>query len=216
MLFGYPGCGKGTIVHNVKKMAEKTSDVEVISVGLGDYFRQKALNDINIRDVVDSGELIANSLANEAFEFLLYKAVTDYVIATPPSQQASKVIIALDGYPRNVQQWHNFVTFVKAKRHFKVAAAFVDVPLEEIIRRAGVRRICECGRTFVANPNGCPDCGKVGYPRTDDVNIEKRIAVFDRETRQVVHIAQQLVEHQISVDGCDTKTAAEQIWQFLQ
>ena len=147
-LLGIPGGGKGSVMTNLKKMAETSPNISIRTVEMGAYFRQKAETDGQIKDIMDSGGLINNSLVNQVFEGLLNSA-----IASPLMQGEElkpKTIVLLDGYPRTIPQWEHFLDY-RAENNLSVAAIFIELAEAIVMHRSTIRRICpNCGKTFSA------------------------------------------------------------------
>ena len=215
-MFGLPGSGKGSVMANLKKFAADSPEVSVNTVEMGACFRKKAQIDGSIKDIMDSGGLISNSLVNGVFEELLNASVAAPLLLG--DELKSKMIVLLDGYPRTLPQWEYFLEF-RAEKKLSVAGIFVELPEEMVMHRSTIRRICpKCGGTFSAEEYRlCPHCGKSeGIRRADDLKMERRVRVFNEETAPVIEEAKSIFEHQITVSGEDTKLASQQVWDFLQ
>ncbi len=214
-MFGLPGSGKGSVMANLKKMAADSSDISIITVEMGAYFRKKAQIDGPIKDIMDSGGLISNSLVNDVFEELLNASVAAPILIGDGLKE--KAIVLLDGYPRTLPQWEHFLEY-RAEKNLSVAGIFVDLPEEIVMHRSTIRRICpKCGGTFSTEEyHLCPHCGQSeGIRRADDLKMERRVRVFNEETAPVIEEAKSIFEHQITVSGVDTKLASQQVWDFV-
>lgn len=215
-LFGLPGSGKGSVMANLKKMAAASSDISIITVEMGAYFREKAKIDGPIKDIMDSGGLISNSMVNKVFEELLNSSVAAPLFASDNLKE--KMIVLLDGYPRTLPQWEHFLNY-RADKNLSVAAIFIELAEEIVMHRSTIRRICpKCGGTFSSEEfRICPHCGQSeGIHRADDLKMERRVKVFNEETAPVIKEAKGIFEHQIAVSGENTKLASEEVWSFLQ
>lgn len=213
-LFGIPGGGKGSVMSNLKQMAEIDFDISVIPVEMGTYFRKRAETDGAIKDIMDSGGLISNSLADQVFEKLLNSAIASPLI----KGEKTKTIVILDGYPRTIPQWEHFLNY-RAENNLSVAAIFIELSEAIVMHRSTIRRICRnCGKTFSAEEHLiCPHCGKsAGIRRADDLKMRRRIEVFKKETAPVIEAAKNSFEHRIIVNGENTTLASHLVWEFLQ
>lgn len=89
IIFGKPGSGKGTLSKDVIN-----GDTAVVHLSTGDVFRQHMKNNtalgIEIKDVMDSGELVNDELTIAIAE--------DFIIANKHK------FIIFDGFPRNENQ----------------------------------------------------------------------------------------------------------------
>lgn len=215
-LFGIPGGGKGSVMANLKKMAVSSPDISIITVEMGAYFREKSKIDGPIKDIMDSGGLLSNSMVNEVFEGLFNASLADLLING--SELKQKIIVLLDGYPRTIPQWEHFLEY-RSRKELAVAGIFIELAEEIVMHRSTIRRICpKCGNTFSAEEfTICPHCqGSEGKRRADDIKMERRIKVFNEETAPVIEEAKSIIDHQITVSGEDTKLASEKVWKFLQ
>ncbi len=215
-LFGIPGGGKGSVIANLKKMAEQSRDISIIAVEMGAFFRERSKTDATIKDIMDSGGLISNSMVNSIFEDLLNASVASPLLKAVELKE--KMIVLIDGYPRTLPQWEYFLDY-RCKKVISVAAVFIDLAEEIVMHRSNIRRICpKCGGTFSAEEHFlCPHCkGSEGIRRADDLKMERRVKVFKEETSPVIQEAKNIFDHQITVSGKDTMLASEEVWKFLQ
>ncbi len=213
-LFGIPGSGKGTIISTLKKLSATNADIQVVSVEMGSHFRKLAQDDECIRQIVDSGNLLSDSTANETFQKLIQEVAANVLFG---QELKNKVVILIDGYPRAKNQGENFLAFIRSK-NLEVAPVFLELDEEISIQRSRIRRICpQCGATFsIKEHTTCPKCQTRGRRRPDDHSMAHRIAVFNDETLPVIKKARQSFQHQISVESNDLRTAALEIWAFFQ
>ena len=215
-MFGFPGSGKGSVMNTLKKLSETSPNISIITVEMGAYFRKKAESNSSIRDIMDSGNLISNSMVNEVFEGLLNEAVAAPLLNG--EYLKNKMIVLLDGYPRSIPQWEHFLAYRKSK-NLAVAGVFLELSEDVVLHRSTIRRICpKCGGTFsIEQFKACPDCGKPeGIRRADDLKMKRRIAVFKEATFPVIYEAKSIIEHKLTVDSSDTHAASLQIWAFFQ
>lgn len=213
---GRPGSGKGSIMANIDRMAASNPNISIRKVEMGACFRQKAKIDPVIKDIMDSGGLISNSVVNGFFENLLNATVAAPLFAGEDIKE--KMIVLLDGYPRTLPQWEYFLNY-RAEKNLSVAGIFVELDEEIVMHRSTIRRICpKCGGTFSAEEyHICPHCGQSeGIRRADDLKMERRLRVFNEETTPVIEEAKSIFEHKIVVSGEDTKLASKLVWDFLQ
>lgn len=226
-LFGLPGAGKGTVMAILEKLAAASPDISVKKVEMGAYFRAKAKTEAAIKDKMDDGKLLSNSMVNDVFEQLVNAALAEMLLKGEPLKE--KVIVLLDGYPRTSPQWDYFREYLwKLKQQsmgsdgvpaVSDAAIFIELDEKIVLHRSTIRRLCPvCGGTFSAEEHQiCPHCGKSeGKPRPDDQRMIERVRVFNESTLPVISEAKTVFDHQITVSGEDTKLASEQVWSFLQ
>lgn len=215
-LFGIPGSGKGSVMANLKKMAKESEKISIITVEMGAYFRAKAKTDGPIKDIMDSGGLISNSVVNDVFVELLNSSIAAPLLHGDELKE--KMVVLLDGYPRTIPQWEYFLEY-RSQNNMSVAGVFLELDEAVVLHRSTIRRICpKCGGTFSAEEfKICPHCKESeGVRRADDLKMKHRIAVFNEETSPVIQEAQAIIERQVIVSGADTLVASQQIWEFFQ
>jgi adenylate kinase len=156
VLIGPPGSGKGT---QALRIAQRYS---VPHVSTGDILRAavKAGTPLGLQvaATIASGGLVGDDL------------ITDLVrgkLATPELADG----FILDGFPRTVAQASALDGMLNGT---PLIIALIDVPAEAIVRRLGMRRICEsCAITQSVSSvdvghESCPYCGGQLIRRSDD------------------------------------------------
>jgi adenylate kinase len=176
MIFlGPPGAGKGTMA---KKTAERLS---IIHISTGDLFRDAIANQTNlgirVKSILDSGELVPDSLTVEMVEARLDQddAVSGFIF---------------DGFPRTIGQAEALEGFCNIDVVINFELSDVD-----IIKRLSGRRTCgNCGASYhidyipPQSDNICDKCGHVLTTRKDDEisAIKNRIRVYNEETEPLI------------------------------
>jgi adenylate kinase len=179
LLFGPPGCGKGT-------QAMLLSDaLHVPHVSTGDIFRHhvKEGDDLGrqIKAIMDAGQLVSDELANQVVEERLKE----------PDCAPGFI---LDGYPRTVGQAQLLDCLLK---RLGKAPVVVDINIDYniVVTRITARRQCPvCGSTYnlASNPpkhDGV--CDRDGTPlmqRADDTEevLRKRFEAYNEQTLPVM------------------------------
>jgi adenylate kinase len=156
VLIGPPGSGKGT---QAIRIAQRYG---VPHVSTGDILRAAVKAGtplgLEVAATLASGGLVADDL------------ITDLVrgkLATPELAGG----FVLDGFPRTLAQASALDEMVNGA---PLIVALVDVPAEAIVRRLGMRRVCEsCAitqsvSTVEVGHESCPYCGGQLIRRSDD------------------------------------------------
>jgi adenylate kinase len=157
LLFGAPGCGKGT----QGKMLGKLPGF--VHVACGDVFRSIDLNSEIGRVFLQyssKGELVPDD-----FTVRLWKDYIDKLVHTGGFKPDSDVLV-LDGIPRNVHQAQTLNDYIEVQ---KLIVMRVVMDREEVIRRLKSRALKE-NRLDDAN----------------EKTIRHRLEVYDRESRPVI------------------------------
>jgi adenylate kinase len=180
VLAGPPGSGKGT---QAKLLAPK---LNMPHISLGDLLREAVRNGtktgILAKGYLDAGKLVPDKVAIDVAE----EAV---------SKEECRKGFVIDGFPRTLEQAILFDKLV-AKLKFNLAKVlYIDIPMEEILRRLTGRRSCrKCGAVYhiVFNPpkveNKCDKCGGELYQRHDDTEdvIKVRYEVYKEQTMPLI------------------------------
>jgi len=180
VLIGMPGSGKGT---QAQKLSDKL-DIPLISTG--DLFRYNIEKGTEIgkkvKEIIDNGNLVGDDVTFE----LLKQSLKNFDI--------SKGII-LDGYPRILSQYQTLIELLKKLGAKIDLVIFLKVSRQVSIKRLLARRICPaCDAEYnlvTKRPRKdelCDRCRKKLIRRRDDSKeiIEKRLAVYERQTRPLV------------------------------
>jgi adenylate kinase len=191
VFLGAPGSGKGT---QAKLLAE---ELNVPHIALGDLLREEISQETplgkEIKGYVNNGRLAPDFLVNKVAEERLNKINLDKGVA-------------LDGYPRSLNQAEALDKILQSKKYMVVN---FDVPLEEIVTRNSGRLSCSsCGAVFHIkfNPpktsNKCDLCGGKLYQRKDDTPelISERYKIYMEKTTPVIEFYKKLKKY-FSVDG---------------
>lgn len=180
LLFGPPGCGKGTqaceIVGLTKITAISTGDLLRGEMKAGTELGRKA------QDIMASGGLVPDELVNE-------------MLVDRISRPDCRDGFLLDGYPRTVEQ-ARFLDGVLARlRMPSPIVIHIDVPPEVVVGRITARRQCPvCNRIYNVmyqpskNEGVCDfDDGKL-FTRKDDnaETVRERMKTYETLTNPVI------------------------------
>ncbi|KII72847.1 GTP:AMP phosphotransferase AK3, mitochondrial [Thelohanellus kitauei] len=175
LIFGAPGCGKGTISKFV------ASDFGFVHIAAGDLIRSKIHSGEDaykeLKELVDRGQLIPDT------------KVTQIVRDEVNKFDNAKRSILLDGFPRNITQTKLLDSFFKTDLVINI-----EVPFPVIIQRLCDRMIHEAsGRIYNLkwNPPKKPGIDDItGEPlirrQDDDADVVKRRLVLYEESLQPV------------------------------
>jgi adenylate kinase len=175
IIFGAPGCGKGTYASRLKEKL----NIEVIATG--DIFRGMIKENTplgrRVKAYVESGLLVPDDVTFEVLKERMAKI---------PKGKG----FILDGYPRTVEQAKTLDRIAKID-----AIIHLIVPDWIIIKRLTSRRVCQkCGAIYnllflkPKNDMVCDKCGGPLYQRSDDTPevIKKRIEVYEKQTQPLL------------------------------
>ena len=176
IMMGPPGAGKGT---QASRFARERG---LLKISTGDILRDaiKEGNPIALaaKSKMDRGELVDDATMVEIVRHRL-------------SQPDAMSGFVLDGFPRTVFQARALDVIVEDRRNGPLVIIDVCVPVEELVRRLAIRRICSnCGTG--ADPFGgsatCTKCGGELVQRVDDNQqvVLERLKVYERATRPVL------------------------------
>jgi adenylate kinase len=178
ILLGPPGSGKGT---QAKRLSQ---DYQIPHISTGDLFREhmKAQTSIGrkARQFMQAGQLVPDEVVlGMAFERM--------------AQSDCAKGYLLDGFPRTVPQAEQLSQHLYPQEHLLVLS--LEVPDEEIVKRAGGRLVCrECGVIYnraISPPlyeNKCDKCGGGVYRRADDEPnvVRERLRVYHAQTQPLI------------------------------
>lgn len=180
VLMGAPGAGKGTQA----RLLEERHNLPQISTG--DMFRALATDQTQlaeeVRAVQAAGKLISDDLVIR-------------VVQERTNREDCKHGYVLDGFPRTTVQ-AAMLEKLAVDQGKKILAVFVDVPLEELEKRATGRRSCPvCGEIYNVyfKPPKVEDVCDL-HPdaqlihRADDTaeKIKVRLATYEQQTRPLL------------------------------
>lgn len=134
LLFGPPGCGKGT---QAVFLAERFS---IPAISTGEMFRAEC------QAGTELGRMACDLLKKGA---LISDEIVDQIVARRISQPDCQNGFLLDGYPRTVAQAASFANLVRERKMEEPAVIHLDVPDELLIMRLSSRRQCpQCKRIY--------------------------------------------------------------------
>ncbi len=179
ILFGPPGCGKGTHAQLLAKrwgfLIIATGDIFRFEVAKGTEFGER------IKGYLARGELVSDELVLE-------------VIRDRLSQNEKKGVI-FDGFPRTLNQALGLDKLLKELRRELDMVFLFEISDEEVIHRLTTRRVCRnCGEIYnleskpPKSPGRCDICGGELYQREDDKEetIKRRLAIYQKEAAEVI------------------------------
>ena len=170
--YGPPGCGKGRVASATIALLKKIiPDGNIAYISMGDLIRAeiKAGTPLGkqIEHLVNSGGLVDDQTINK----IAAKALNG------PEQ-----VKLIDGFPRTQEQF-DFLKTILNKEETIFFTLFRDTPVEIILERVELRRVCEdCNSTHSKLDGSCPYCGGRSLVRPDDANIHKRLQEFKEKT----------------------------------
>jgi len=173
---GPPGSGKGT---QAKLLAPK---LKVPHISLGDLLREAVRSGSKVgaiaKNYLDAGKLVPDNVAIDVAEESI-------------SRKECRNGFVIDGFPRTLEQAVLFdKSLGKLKFNLK-KVLYIDIPLEEILKRLTGRRSCrKCGAIYhltykLPKKDGiCDVCGGELYQRHDDTDevIKVRYEVYTKQT----------------------------------
>ncbi len=185
ILFGPPGCGKGT------QGAKLSAHYGIPSVSTGDILREAvrqgtALGD-QARGFMEKGQLVPDGLMLDLIRERLSK------------DDVGRGFM-LDGFPRTIPQAEGLEKVLAALKHKIDAVLNLVVPRAALMDRLTSRRICtECGAVFNVRTLPPPPDGKCADPkiackgehitqREDDKpeTVARRLDVYEETTSPLV------------------------------
>ncbi len=182
VLLGPPGSGKGT---QAKLLAPKLG---LPHISLGDLLREA------VREGTETGKVAKQYLeAGRLVPDELVIKVAEEAMTKPESANG----FVVDGFPRTLAQAELFEGLLRKIKFDISKVLYIDIPLEEILRRLTGRRSCrKCGAVYhvAFNPpkkeGVCDICGGELYQRHDDTEstIKVRFDVYKKETRPLMDL----------------------------
>jgi len=180
VLLGAPGSGKGT---QAGIISQRLGAAHIAS---GDLFRE-AVNKGNelgrqAKSYMDKGLLVPNEIT------------TKMILERLAASDCDKGFI-LDGYPRTLEQAKALDEALKQRGEEVEKAVYINVSVEELVRRLSGRFICRNCQTPYHEINSppkvagvCDRCGGELYQRLDDSpeTVRKRLGVYFAETAPLI------------------------------
>lgn len=198
LFFGPPGSGKGTQANLLK---QKFTTIFYLSTG--DCIRYHIKNQTEIGkmayDYISKGQLVPSSVINQL--------VLEEINKIRDDKSFDKVI--LDGYPRTIEQLEFLIQNVSEP----YITLFFDLPLDKIVERICLRRICpNCNAIYHLMYNRPLDdelCNKCGFrliQREDDREeiVKTRYEVYKTETLPVIKVIEERGIRLVFVDSSRT------------
>lgn len=194
LLFGPPGCGKGTQARLISNW------LKIPSISTGEMLRAEMQAGTELgkmaRSIMASGGLVGDDIVNK-------------MLAARISHSDCAAGFLLDGYPRTVEQ----AVFLDALlRRCGLPPAIIlhlDVPVDALVGRMTSRRQCpQCSRIYnllhqpPKSPGVCDDDGVDLMTRKDDREdvFRERLRTYDNVTQPVLAHYQDQEYHQIRGD----------------
>jgi adenylate kinase len=182
LLLGPPGSGKGTQAQLL------TQRGQLEHIGTGDLLREAIRRGtpvgLRAKPFVESGKLAPDDLVND-------------LIAERFRRPDRPPRFVMDGYPRTLVQAQAFDRLL-AEQHLPLdSVLLLDVPDEEIVRRAVGRWSCPqsgCKATYNTESNPplvpgiCDVCGSKLVQREDDKEetVRRRLTVYHKNTEELI------------------------------
>lgn len=193
LLFGPPGCGKGT---QAVFISQKFG---IPSVSTGDVLRGEVKAGTELGKaaaaIMAAGGLVGDDLINP-------------MVANRLAQPDCAAGFLLDGFPRTLPQ-AEFLTALLAERQLeRPVAIHIDVPSSAIVSRITARRSCPvCGKIYnvISQPPKvegiCDLDGAALITRSDDTEetVTKRLSAYEKNTGPVIAYYEKQGAHR--VDG---------------
>jgi adenylate kinase len=134
LLFGPPGCGKGT------QAASLAQHFHIPAISTGEMFRTEC------KAGTDLGRLACSILKSGG---LVGDSIVDQIVASRIRQPDCAAGFVLDGYPRTLEQAAFLDGLVRNMGLPKPIAIHLDVPAQVLVERITARRQCGlCGRIY--------------------------------------------------------------------
>jgi len=177
---GPPGSGKGT---QAKLLAPK---LKVPHISLGDLLREAVRSGSKVGEIaknyLDAGKLVPDNVAIDVAEEAVKK-------------EECRNGFVIDGFPRTLEQAGLFDRSLGKLKFNLKKVLYIDIPLEEILKRLTGRRSCrKCGAIYHLTYNPpkkdgiCDVCGGELYQRHDDTDevIKVRYEVYKKQTSPLI------------------------------
>ena len=172
ILLGAPFSGKGTLARRLQE------EFGLVQISTGDLFRENIKDGTEIGKIakgfIDKGQLVPDSVVID-------------MLAQRIKQKDCKRGFILDGFPRTIAQGEALKNLTTID-----AVINLDVPFDEIRRRALGRRTCsKCGEIYNTSTYKKDTCEKCNSPlfQRDDDNLEtvnNRLEVYAKQTAPLI------------------------------
>jgi adenylate kinase len=160
LLFGPPGCGKGTQSPLLRDW------LEIPAISTGDMLRRESSRQTKSGEYIDAllaeGKLVPDALVNSLLHTRLEEA-------------DCRSGFLVDGYPRTVQQAANLGALLQRLGHASPVLIHIDVPESKLIARLSARWTCpSCSAVYnlmskpPVMPGQCDIDGARLFQRRDD------------------------------------------------
>jgi adenylate kinase len=186
LLFGPPGCGKGTQGRLIIDWLRDGPGKAIPSISTGDMLRAEIAAGTplgrEVQSIMAAGALVSDDLINAA-------------LCARVQQPDCGRGFMLDGYPRTVEQAEYLDDLLAARNLPAPIVIHLDVPADVLVGRMVSRRQCpQCGQMFnilSKRPKVTGRCDDDGTPlimRKDDREdvIRERLRTYEEVTRPVV------------------------------
>jgi adenylate kinase len=207
LLFGPPGCGKGTQASFI------ANRLRIPAISTGEMFRSECKAGTRLGklacSILSSGRLVPDEVVNQ-------------MLAARIAQADCRHGFLLDGYPRTVPQ-AQFLTDLLASRGLPAPqVVHLDVPADALVARLTARRQCPaCSHIYnlvsqpPRTPGVCDTDGTALIRREDDreVVIRQRLQAYAGLTGPVLQFYTGAACHRI--DGTQTPEAVSRTIELL-
>jgi adenylate kinase len=186
LLFGPPGCGKGTQGRLIIDWLQHSQSIAIPSISTGDMLRAEIAAATPLgrqtQSIIAAGGLVPDDLINAS-------------LAARIKHPDCRCGFMLDGYPRTVEQAEFLDTILAAHKFPAPIVIHLDVPADVLVGRMISRRQCsECGQMYnilSRRPKVGGRCDDDGAPlivRKDDREdvIRERLRTYREMTRPVL------------------------------
>lgn len=194
LLFGPPGCGKGTQARLISNW------LKIPSISTGEMLRAEMAMGTELgrmaQSIMAGGGLVGDDIVNK-------------MLAARISRPDCAAGFLLDGYPRTVEQ-AVFLDALLSRNGFPPAIILhLDVPVDALVGRMTSRRQCpQCSRIYnllhqpPKSTGVCDDDGAELFTRKDDREdvFRERLQTYDNVTHPVLAHYQDQEYHQIRGD----------------
>ena len=208
LLFGPPGCGKGT------QAAAIAGRYGIPAISTGELFRAEC------KAGTATGKLACSILAQGG---LVGDDIVNRMVADRISRDDCAAGFLLDGYPRTLAQAIYLSDIIRQRRLEEPMVIHLEVPAHRLVARLTARRQCPlCRRIYnlVSQPpqiaGQCDDDGAALITRGDDQEaiIRGRLHVYEELTGPILEWYGHTAVRRINGDQ-PAETVAEEIAQAL-